>query len=84
MIGKFRQALKPNFKKMETKKFKTNAKCGGCVAQIAESLNKILPREQWDIDLNSTDKILYVTSDQSDAVIIKAVSDAGFKAEKID
>ena len=68
---------------METKKFKTNAKCGGCVAQIAESLNKILPREQWDIDLNSADKILSVTSNQSDAVI-KAVSDAGFKAEKID
>ena len=39
---------------------------------------------QWDIDLNSADKILSVTSDQSDAVIIKAVSDAGFKAEKID
>ena len=53
---------------METKKFKTNAKCRGCVAKIAESL----------------DKILSVTSDQSDAVIIKAVSDAGFKAEKID
>ena len=69
---------------METKKFKTNAKCGGWVAQIAESLNKILPREQWDIDLNSADKILSVTSNQSDAVIIKAVSDAGFKAEKID
>ena len=84
MIGKFRQALKPNFKKMETKKFKSNAKCRGCVAKIAESLDKILPREQWDIDLNSADKILSVTSDQSDAVIIKAVSDAGFKAEKID
>ena len=69
---------------METKKFKTNAKCRGCVDKIAESLDKILPREQWDIDLNSTDKMLYVTSDQSDAVIIKAVSDAGFKAEKID
>ena len=69
---------------METKKFKTNAKCGGCVAKITESLNKILPREQWDIDMNSADKILSVTSEQPDAVIIKAISDAGFKAEKID
>ena len=25
---------------METKKFKTNAECGGCVAQIAESLDQ--------------------------------------------
>lgn len=68
---------------METSKFKTNAKCGGCVAKIEASLDKILPREQWNIDLSVPDKTLTVTSDLPDDVIIKSVTEAGFKAEKI-
>lgn len=71
------------FKKMETSKFKTNAKCGGCVAKIEASLNKILPREQWNIDLGSADKTLTVTSDLPDNTIIRSVTEAGFNAEKI-
>lgn len=69
---------------MKTSQFKTNAKCGGCVAKIGESLCKILSREQWNIDLNSSDKTLTVTSELPDSAIIKAVNEAGFKAEKID
>lgn len=68
---------------MGTSKFKTNAKCGGCVAKIETSLNEILPRKQWSIDLSSPDKTLTVTSDLPDDVIIKSVTEAGFKAEKI-
>ena len=69
---------------METKKFKTNAKCGGCVAKIKTELNKIVPENQWSIDLTSPKKTLTVTSDQPAEKIIEAVQTAGFKAEPLN
>ena len=59
---------------MKTSKFKTNAKCGGCVARIGQ---------QWDIDLTTPERILTVTSDEPDDKIVAAVVDAGYKAEKL-
>ena len=56
---------------MKTARFKTNAKCGGCVARIGEALNKIVPAE----------RILTVTSDLSDGEIVRTVEQAGYKAE---
>ena len=56
---------------MKTSKFKTNAKCGGCVARIGEKLDKMIPGQQWDIDLTTPERILTVTSDE------------GYKAEKL-
>lgn len=35
---------------MKTSKFKTTAKCGGCVAKIGETLDKVVARDQWNID----------------------------------
>ena len=61
---------------METRKFKTNAKCGGC-------LNTAVARNQWDIDLSTPDRVLTITSDLSDDDIVRLVVAAGFKAEKI-
>lgn len=68
---------------MEERKFKTSAKCMGCVNAIAEKLDKTVSRENWSIDLNSPDKILTVKSDASDEAIVKAVTEAGFKIEKL-
>jgi len=68
---------------METMKFKTNAKCGGCEAAMRMKLHNIINDNQWTLDLNSADKILEVTADVSPAMIIEAVADAGFKAEQI-
>lgn len=69
---------------METRKFKTSAKCGGCVARIAEKLDEVnLPREAWSIDLSSPDKVLTIESELSDSQIIAAVTAAGFKAERL-
>ena len=65
---------------MATLKFKTNAKCGGCVAAIGEKLNKLVKEEAWSIDLKSPDKVLTVTTDLSSDTIISAVTEAGFKA----
>ncbi len=67
---------------METKLFKTNAKCGGCVADIGSELDKFLATDQWRIDLSTPDRLLYVTADVPDERIIAAVEQAGFKAER--
>ncbi len=68
---------------METRKFKTNAKCGGCVAKIEASLHAAVARDQWDIDLTTPDRVLTITCDLSDDDIVRLVTAAGFKAEKI-
>ena len=52
---------------MATLKFKTNAKCGGCVAAIGAKLNKTLT----------------ITTDLPAETILSAVSEAGFKASAL-
>lgn len=42
---------------MATMKFKTNAKCGGCVAAIGAKLNKLVKEDEWSVDLKSPDKV---------------------------
>lgn len=63
-------------------KFKTNAKCGGCISAIGLKLNKILKSDEWSID--STSKVLEVKADISSDKVIEAVASAGFKAEQIN
>lgn len=65
---------------METKRFKTNAACSGCVAHIGLKLNKIVPPEHWSIDLDSPDKVLTVVSDFPEEKIVATVAEAGYKA----
>lgn len=68
---------------METLKFKTNAKCGGCVARIGAELNKSVGGGNWNIDLNTPEKVLTVTSDKKSAEIVALVQAAGYKAEPL-
>lgn len=68
---------------MSTLKFKTNAKCGGCVAAIGDKLNKLMKPENWSIDLANPERLLTVTSELPAATIIAAVTEAGFKAEQL-
>lgn len=68
---------------MITMKFKTNAKCGGCVAAIGTQLNKLVKDNEWSIDLKSPDKVLEVTADVPADRVIAAVTEAGFKAEQL-
>lgn len=65
---------------METLKFKTTAKCGGCVAKIGEVLNTVVSPDQWAIDLSAPDRVLTITSDLSEAQVVELVQKAGFKA----
>ena len=42
---------------MSTLKFKTNAKCGGCVAAIGAKLNQLVKEDAWSIDLKSPEMV---------------------------
>lgn len=68
---------------MEERKFKTSAKCSGCVNAIAAEMDKIVKREDWSIDLSSPDSVMTLKSDVADADVINAVKSAGYEVEKI-
>lgn len=68
---------------MKTMKFKTSAKCGGCVAKIDAVLEGCLPDGSWSVDLSSPDKILTVEADVPEDEIISLVKSAGFRAERV-
>lgn len=69
---------------MQTLKFKTNIKCGGCVAGVTPHLNQLENIEKWEVDIENPEKILTVeaTAGLDAQDVIDAVEQAGFKAEK--
>lgn len=69
---------------METLKFKTNIKCGGCVAQVTPGLNESAGAGNWEVDITNPEKILTVTADGNQDNIISAVTKAGFTIEKVN
>ena len=64
---------------METLRFKTSLKCGGCVKAITPGLESMKGINNWSVDLESTDKVLEIeaTEDISDQVI-DSVKKAGY------
>lgn len=62
-------------------KFKTNARCQGCVAAIRKSLNPILDSELVTFDLTSPDRVMTVAADVDPVLVEEAVTKAGFKVE---
>jgi copper chaperone len=69
---------------MKTIKFKTNIKCGGCIAQVTPHLNAEQSVESWQVDTINPDKILTVSGAQIDAQkVAQVVNKAGFKAEVV-
>jgi copper chaperone CopZ len=70
---------------MDTVQFKTNIKCSGCIATVTPALNEAAGEKNWEVDLQSADKILTVSTDQVSAEKIKAaVEKAGYKAEQVN
>lgn len=70
-------------------KFKTNAKCMGCVTAIRSALRPLAPAEAWSFDLDSPDRIMTYTgtapadAEAFAAEVINTIGNAGFKAERI-
>ena len=69
---------------METLKFKTNLKCGGCIAAIKPELEKLEGLGPWKVDLTVPDRILEVEAAPDKAVsILEAVKKAGYEISQL-
>ena len=66
-------------------KFKTNAKCMGCVSAIRKALSSLAPEEEWNFDLESPDRIMTYTGNAEidPAEVIMTVENAGFKCGRL-
>ncbi|HVI49177.1 MAG TPA: heavy-metal-associated domain-containing protein [Chitinophaga sp.] len=69
---------------METVQFKTNIKCSGCIATVTPALNEVAGADNWEVDLQSPDKVLTVSTERSNSKEIQqAIEKAGYKAEAL-
>jgi copper chaperone len=69
---------------METLKFKTNIKCGGCIATITPVLNNDTQIENWAVDLQNADKILTISTEHNAEEISTLLKTAGYDATEIN
>jgi copper chaperone len=67
---------------METLTFKTNIKCGGCVATVTPLLNENAAISSWKVDTDSPDKTLTVEGTVSAVEVVDTLNKAGFQAEQ--
>ncbi|GHB78538.1 heavy-metal-associated domain-containing protein [Persicitalea jodogahamensis] len=68
---------------MNTLKFKTNIKCGACVATVTPHLTKAVGIESWQVDLQDPNRTLTVTTDKSPDEITQLVQEAGYDANLV-
>jgi copper chaperone CopZ len=68
---------------METKKFKTNIKCTGCIATVTPFLNEAVGEQKWEVDLTDPSRVLTVKTESDKHVVVEALEKAGYKAEPI-
>ncbi|MDF2191648.1 heavy-metal-associated domain-containing protein [Paraflavitalea sp. CAU 1676] len=69
---------------MKTVQFKTNIKCTGCLGKVTPGLNETAGEDNWEVDLQSLDKVLTISADDiNETKIREAVEKAGYKAEKL-
>jgi copper chaperone len=65
-------------------KFKTNIKCGGCIATVSPVLDQAVGAGNWQVDLVDPAKILDITADAIDAQHIqKILAAVGYQADVI-
>ena len=65
-------------------KFKTTINCANCVATVKPVLDTLAGLETWAVDTANKDKVLTVQlAGASEAAVIEAVQQAGFKIERI-
>jgi copper chaperone len=68
---------------METSKFKTNIKCGGCIATVTPFLNEQAEINSWTVDTSTAEKLLTIKGQISDEEVVELLAKAGFTAEKV-
>ena len=67
-------------------KFKTTIKCSGCLANVTPALNSIAGEDNWEVDIQTPEKLLTISSDDelSETAVINAIETAGYKAERLN
>lgn len=65
-------------------KFKTNINCGSCIKSVKPFLDQVVGEGNWSVDTDNPDKILTVTTEEEQTEVVEAVTDAGFKIQKVD
>lgn len=69
---------------METLKFKTSLKCGGCINSIKPGLESLNLEGKWTVDLESPDKTLQVEAPEEMAEkVINSVKKAGYLISRL-
>ncbi|MCX6215483.1 heavy metal transport/detoxification protein [Spirosoma sp.] len=68
---------------MEPLKFKTNIKCGNCIATVTPFLNEAVGEGNWEVDVKDPKKVLTVSTATADTVR-QAIEKAGYKAEPLN
>jgi copper chaperone len=70
---------------MKIQKFKTNIKCGACIATVTPFLNGLSKIDNWKVDTSSPDKTLTVQTkeDLKPVEVITALNKAGYQAETL-
>lgn len=67
---------------MNTLKFKTNIKCGACVATVTPHLTQANGIENFKVDLQDPNRTLTVETDKSASQVVELVKAAGYTAEQ--
>lgn len=62
-----------------TRTYKTNLRCGSCVAAIKPYLDKEPKVSRWEVDLSSPDKLLTVEGDAQPEAVKAAIATAGYR-----
>lgn len=70
---------------MKTLKFKTNIKCGGCIATASPFLDAIPEITKWEVDTQNPEKILSleVAEELNASTIVSTLEKAGFTASAV-
>jgi copper chaperone len=68
---------------MEILKFKTNIKCGSCIAAVTPFLTAENGIEKWAVDLQSPDRVLSIETNKAPEEIAEVVKKAGYLATQI-
>ncbi len=68
---------------MNTLKFKTNIKCGACVAAVTPHLTGAKGIENWQVDLQDPNRTLTVETDRSAKEVAEVLKEAGYQADPV-
>ncbi len=66
---------------MNTFELKTDIHCGSCIKTVAGIFDQDTDIKSWTVDLQSSNKILTITTNYSIEEVINDLKNAGFKAE---